>query len=154
MCTVKTPLRLEQAIRRLYTAFHNDKLHPECAKQCAVGNICDNTDSWKHLSDRHGSTKLNYVGIVNQNFGKKFFGYTPLELLQIEAIFLKGCGYSLPLNHNGTRPENPKDKNILFNGLSEVIEFLCALDNLENVMDCSKLLDYNIETALFESHEL
>ena len=132
---MKTSHRLQQAINKLYTAFHNDTLHPECAKQCAVGNICNNTDTWKHFSDRHGSTKLNYIGIVNQKFGKHFFGYTPQELLKIEAIFLKACGYSLPLNHQGKRPEEPTDKDILFNGLSAVIEFLCKIDGVENMMN-------------------
>lgn len=138
---MNTTPRFEQAITQLYEAFHNGNLHPECAKQCAVGNICNNTDSWKHLSDRHGSTKLNYVGLVNQNFGKRFFGFTPLELLKIEAIFLKGCGYSLPLDHKGVRPNNPTDKDVLFGGLSAVIAYLCELDGIDNVMDYAKLFE-------------
>jgi hypothetical protein len=103
----------------------------------------DNTDSWKHLSDFHGSIALNYVGRVNQNFGRRFNGYTPLELLQIEAEFLEGCGYTLPLNRNGKKPDNPTDKEVLFNGLSKVVEFLCQLDGVDNVMDYSKLLDFH-----------
>ena len=51
--------RFDQAIKKLYNAFHSDSLHPECCKQCAVGNILDNTDSWKHLSNEHGSLELN-----------------------------------------------------------------------------------------------
>jgi hypothetical protein len=135
------PTRLHQAITKLYNAFHNDQLHPECCQQCAVGNILDNNDSWKHLSDEHGSLELNYVGVVNQKFGKRFNGYTPFELLQIEAHFLKGCGYTLPLHHAGKKPKNPKDKDILFNGLSETIKFLCELDGIDNVMDYSKLFE-------------
>lgn len=42
---MKTPQRLDHALRKLYNAFHDDILHPECCKQCAVGNILDNTDS-------------------------------------------------------------------------------------------------------------
>lgn len=131
---MKTSLRLEAALNKLYTAFYNNTLFPECAKQCAVGNICNNTDSWKHFSDRHGSTILNYVGLVNQKFGKRFYGYSPFELLNIEAVFLEGCGYSLPLDYRGARPKNSTDKDILFNGLSAVVEFLCALDGIENIM--------------------
>ena len=85
---------------------------------------------------------LNYLGLVNQNFGKRFGGYTPLELLQIEVEFLKGCGYSLPLNRKGNKPENPTDKEILFNGLSKVVEFLCQLDGVDNVMDYTKLFQF------------
>ncbi len=156
---MKISNRLEHATKKLYDAFQNDTLHPECSKQCAVGNICNNTDSWKHFSDRHGSTKLNYVGLVNQNFGKTFYGYTPLELLKIEALFLKACGYSIPLDYRGIRPQNPTEKNILFNGLSEVIAFLCKLDNVNNVMDYSKLFEFknqesSDESALLETNKL
>ena len=103
----------------------------------------NNIDAWKYLSNNHGSLELNYVGLVNQKFNKRFAGYTPLELLQIEAAFLKGCGYSLPLHHKGFRPKNPTDKDLLFDGLCAVIEFLCKLDNIENAMDYSALLDYS-----------
>ncbi|MBD0832418.1 Na(+)-translocating NADH-quinone reductase subunit F [Aestuariibaculum sediminum] len=133
--------RLDNAIKKLYTAFHNNTLHPECCKQCAVGNILDNSDSWKHFSDEHGSTKLNYVGRVNEAFGKRFNGYTPSELLQIEVTFLKACGYQLPIHYKNTKPDTPTDKDVLFNGLQAVIEFLCKLDNNLNVMDYTKIFD-------------
>ena len=142
---MKTTARLDSAIKKLYTAFHNNSLNPECCKQCAVGNILDNRDFWKHLSDAHGSLTLNYVGIVNQKLGKRFKGYTPLELLHIEQAFLKGCGYQLPLHHRNVKPDNPKNPDNLFKGLSEVIKVLCQLDNLPNIMDCSKLVDYQLK---------
>ena len=151
---MKTSARFDQAIQKLYKAFHNNELHPECCKQCAVGNILDNKDSWKHLSDEHGSLKLNYVGLVNQNFGKKFNGYSPLELLQIEASFLEGCGYSLPLNHYGTKPKNPMDKEILFNGLCNVVAVLCELDHVNNVMDYSKLFQFESDQQQFVANEM
>lgn len=143
---MKTSQRFEQAINKLYTAFHNDTLHPECCKQCAVGNICNNTDSWRFLTDNHGSLKLNYVGIVNQNFGKKFFGYTPLELLQIEATFLKACGYSLPLHH--TRKPDKIDKETLFKGLSAAVAYLCKLDGIKDIMDYSKLFEFKKDQTI------
>lgn len=52
---MQTSNRLNEAIQKLYSAFHNNELHPEYCEQCAVGNILDHTDAWKHLSDRHGS---------------------------------------------------------------------------------------------------
>ncbi len=151
---MSTPKRLDHAISKLYNAFHNNTLHPECCQQCAVGNILDNKDSWKHLSDHHGSLNLNYVGIVNQKFGKRFNGYTPQELLQIEARFLKGCGYALPLHHIAKKPKNPKDKDILFKGLSETIKFLCELDGVNNVMDYSKLFEIENEKPRYSLSEV
>ncbi len=138
---MKTTSRLETALGKLYNAFHNDTLNPECCKQCAVGNILDNTDSWKHLSDRHGSTVLNYIGKVHETLGRKFNGYTPLELLKIEITFLEACGYQLPLNYKNSKPQNPTDKDILFEGLSAVITLLCKLDNVPNPMDYVRLFE-------------
>ena len=145
---MKTTFRLESALKKLYTAFHENTLNPECCKQCAVGNILDNTDSWKHLSDSHGALELNYVGKVHQNLGRKFNGYSPLELLKIEAAFLKACGFQLPLHHKNNKPKNPTDKTILFNGLCAVISCLCKLDSVTNVMDYTKLLVFENKKSL------
>jgi hypothetical protein len=142
---MQTTERFDQAVTKLYEAFHNNRLHPECCKSCAVGNILDNQDYWKHLSDTHGSLKLNYVGSVHQNFGRKFNGYTPAELLKIEQVFLLGCGYSGPLNQQCVKPENPTNKDILFVGLCAVVSLLCKLDGIKDVMDYSRLFQYKLQ---------
>lgn len=151
---MKTPHRLEQAINKLYRAFHNSTLRPECCLQCAVGNILDNTDAWKYLSDQHGSLQLNYVGLVHQNLGRKFNGYSPMELLKIEAVFLKGCGYTIPLNRLGVKPKKTKDKEVLFNGLCETVALLCAMDGVYNVMDYSKLFEFDNNQPRYKMNEL
>mgnify|MGYP001818880028 CR=1 FL=1 len=147
---MKTLTRLEFAINKLYKAFHNNTLNPDCSKQCAVGNILDNTDSWKHLSDHHGAIELNYIGKVHETLGRKFNGYSPLELLKIEATFLKACGYTVPLHHKNDKPQNSTNKDILFFGLVAVIEFLCKLDNVANVMDYTKLFEFKNEKTKYE----
>lgn len=147
---MRTAPRFENAIRKLYQAFHNDELHPECCKSCAVGNILDRTDSWKYLSDTHGSLQLNYVGKVHQSFGRRFNGYTPLELLQIEATFLRACNYQLPIARQHFKPENPKDKTLLFDGLCEVIKLLCRLDSIPNVLDYTKLFKTENNTPIYK----
>lgn len=147
---MQTPQRLENAIKKLYVAFHNNELHPECCKSCAVGNILDRTDAWRHLSDAHGSLDLNYIGKVHQGFGRRFNGYTPYELLQIEATFLEACGYQLPFHRNNKRPKSPKDKDILFKGLCHVVTFLCQLDHVPNVMDYTKLFEVENDQPKYE----
>ncbi len=127
--------RFDRALEKLYTAFHNSTLDPECCKSCAVGNILNNTDAWKHLTSGHGSLTLSYVGQVNEAFGKRFSGYSPSELIQIEAAFLRGCGYQLPLKRNSIRPDDRTSKEILFEGLCEAITVLCKLEGIANVMD-------------------
>ena len=147
---MKTSIRLEQAVQKLYNAFYNNELHPECCKQCAVGNILDNSDSWKHLSDQHGALELNYLGNVHQSFGRKFNGYTPLELLHIEATFLRACGYQLPLHHKNKKPKNPTDKDVLFKGLTAVVTLLCSLDGIPNFMDYTKFFEFKNEKPRFQ----
>jgi hypothetical protein len=137
-----TSFRLEQAQKKLYVAFHNNTLHPECCRQCAVGNILDNREDWKYLTDHHGSMELNYIGKVHEVLGRKFNGYSPSELLKIEAVFLKACGYRLPLIHSNKNPNNITDKDVLFNGLNEVIKFLCKLDGVKNIMDYTQLFEF------------
>ncbi len=146
---MKSSSRLNHAISKLYIAFHDGTLNPECCKSCAVGNICDNRDAWKHLTDAHGSTVLNYVGQVNEAFGKRINGYTPSELLKIEAVFLEACGYSIPFSNKGSRQIQALDKDILFNGLSATVEHLCALDGITNVMDYSKLFEFEDNKPVF-----
>ena len=142
--------RLENALIKLYNAFHNNQLNPECCSACAVGNMLDNHDSWKHLSDGHGSLELNYVGRIHQELGRTFNGYRPLELLHIEKIFLEACGFKTPLCHYDVKPQNPRDKEILFKGLSAVVGFLCKLDGIANVMDYSKIFEYEKENPIYK----
>ena len=147
---METPKRLEQALIKLYNAFHNNELNPECCSACAVGNILDNRDSWKHLTNGHGSLELSYVGRVHQNLGRKFNGYTPLELLQIEKVFLETCGFTVPLCHYNPKPQTPRNKEILFNGLCSVVERLCELEEIPNVMDYSKIFEYEQDNPVYK----
>ncbi|WP_179005078.1 Na(+)-translocating NADH-quinone reductase subunit F [Winogradskyella forsetii] len=146
---MKTSVRFDHAIHKLYTAFHNKTLNPDDCKQCAVGNIMDNKDSWKHLTDSHGSTKLNYVGLVHQNLGRRFNGYSPIEVLQIESAFLKGCGYHFTAQQRLFKPESVNDTK-LFNGLSAVVSQLCRFDGIDDVMDCSILFEFDDSTSELE----
>lgn len=127
--------RLETALTKLYTAFYDGTLNPECCTACAVGNICDNIDAWKNFTDHHGSLELNYIGKVNEGFGRKLFGYLPSELLEIEAVFLRGCGFELPLSRSSFKPKDPTSKEVLFNGMQAVVSFLCHLDGVNDIME-------------------
>lgn len=140
---MSTTKRFDLAVKKLYQAFHNNTLNPDDCKHCAVGNILNNNDSWKHLTDKHGSTELSYLGRLHFNLGRRFNGYNPQELLVIEKSFLEGCGYyGFKKGSKLYRPENIKNKDILFNGLSAVVSTLCELDGSKNIMDCSALFDF------------
>lgn len=139
---MKTSLRFENAINKLYRAFHENTLNPDKFCQCAVGNILDNKEHWQYLTDKHGSVKLNYVGLVHQNLGRRFNGYTPMELLKIESAFLEGCGYTGLHKGRLVRPDDITDKDVLFNGLCKVVTTLCHLDGIQDVLDCTHLFDF------------
>ena len=139
------PYRLEKALDKLYTAFYNEELNPENCCHCAVGNICDNIDAWKHFTDYHGSTRLNYLGRLNQALGKRINGYSPQELLNTEAIFLNACGYSLTSRNRLLKPAKVVHREMMFKGLCAAIEYLCRLDGVENVMDLYKRFDFAID---------
>ena len=152
---MKTTKRLEAALIKLYNAYHANKLNPEDCTACAVGNILDNHDNWRHLSNQHGSLQLSYVGNVHQNLGRKFNGYTPQEILQIEKVFLDSCGFKTPLCHYNPKPKNPTSQEVLFDGLCNVVELLCNLDGIPYIRDYSKLFEqedgepvYHLETFL------
>jgi len=139
------PYRLETALDKLYTAFYKDELDPENCSHCAVGNICDNMDAWKHFTDIHGSVQLNYLGRLHQTLGKRINGYTPFELLRIEASFLKGCGYSINKRNRLLKPAPVIDQEMMFKGLCATIDYLCALDGVENVMELYQRFDLKVE---------
>ena len=146
---MKTSVRFNNAINKLYNAFHNNTLNPEDCKQCAVGNILDQKDFWQHLTDYHGTTKLNYLGLLHQNLGRKFNGYSPIELLQIESAFLKGCGYQFSNKNRLYKPDQITDYN-LFKGVCEVVTELCLIDGTANIMDCSVLFAFETTKSDFE----
>lgn len=139
------PYRLEMALDKLYTAFYKEELNPENCCHCAVGNICDNIDAWKHFTDIHGSVKLNYLGRLHQTLGKRINGYSPLELLSIEASFLKGCGYSINSRNRLLKPAPVIDEEMMFKGLCATIDYLCKLDGVDNVMELYKRFDLRVE---------
>jgi len=136
------PYRLETALEKLYTAFYNEQLDPENCCHCAVGNICDNFDAWKHFTDIHGSVQLNYLGRLHETLGKRINGYSPIELLSIEAVFLKACGYSLNSRNRLLKPAKVIHRDMIFKGLCASIDYLCRLDSVENVMDLYKRFDF------------
>lgn len=140
---MQTSKRFDNAIEKLYQAFHNNTLNPECCIQCAAGNICDNTDTWRLLTPAHGSVVLSYLGELNEAFGRRIAGYKPSELIQIEAVFLEACGYELPFTKSSKKPKKPISKNTLFKGLSATVGYLCKLEDIPDIMDCSKLFDFD-----------
>ena len=136
---MKTTKRFDRAVIKLYNAFHNGTLNAMDCEECAVGNICDNSDEWA-INDKFDlNNKWN-----NRPIPKHIeisTGYSKKELETIETLFVYGVknGYQYKHKHEGANER--KDKEIQFKGLCAVVEYLCELDGIKNVLDYTKLFE-------------
>lgn len=141
---MKTTKRFDNAVIKLYNAFHENRLVAMDCTACAVGNLCDNSRAWiDHpiLSEARAldETNINEFVDVPNIMGTN---YSALELAQIENLFM--FGYKLEINYKKKdciSIKFPDLKERHFVGLCAVIEYLCELDNIENVMDYTKLFE-------------
>ena len=135
---MKTTKRFEDAVTKLYTAFHKGELEKcNCAK-CAVGSIVGSR-LWANFLPKYGvngiplsedSFYLKYQpeNILNSKLDVEATGYSVNELANVEEIFME--------SHF-----SEQGKSGQFKGLCEVVEYLCELDNIPNVMDFTSLFD-------------
>lgn len=125
------PKRFTDAVSKLYNAFHENKLDQYYCTACAVGNICDGNDSWAHLIGvgavfTHGKKSSFFENLVHNEHTLKT-GYSLFELSTIESVFMTAAF------------TNRKEHQ--FKGLCAVIEYLCELDNIQNIMDFTSLFE-------------
>lgn len=133
---MKLPIRLENAITKLYTAFHEGVLDALDCKMCAVGNICGG-ENWDTIPLFARNTIFNISGRewftkeeIDEGMKEiKRSGYSVEEMVKVELIFLNACE-----RLRGTKEQQ-------FKGLCAVVEYLCELDNIPNVMDYTKLFE-------------
>jgi len=141
---MKTTERFDTAVTKLYKAFSENKLDPMDCRACAVGNLCDNKNNWVSTID----SNFGEVARIKKNFNNQS-SYSRQELAIIECLFLFGIKnmkqkykFSNTKSKNlvETHPEytlEAKEENFL--GLCAVIEYLCELDNIPNVLDHTKI---------------
>jgi hypothetical protein len=139
---MKTTKRFEDAVTKLYTAFHNGELDAMDCKHCAVGNMCNNSDEWINIG-------LHLIGSfyrISYDFINKT-GYSNQELNKIEYIFIYGGEKKLFLNNISNidvrlgMQTKQEQLDLQFKGLCAVIEYLCKLDNIPNVLDFKCLFE-------------
>ena len=129
------PTRLENAITKLYNAFHKGELDAFDCKHCAVGNICDNNDDWEESlghSCEYDNDYILWKIEPREVYPYSYGGYSAIELHNVERIFLSSM-----IGQNTRLVESQ------FKGLCAVVEYLCSLDNIPNVMDYTKLFETN-----------
>ena len=135
---MKTTERFDNAVSKLYTAYHENKLNAFDSCGCAVGNLMNNKGTWIQ------TRKAGCLGVVApdieiyKNFVKEIetvSGYSHQEILNVEKLFMINAvgNYGVAF-HKQT-------KETQFKGLCAVVEYLCELDNIPNVMDYTKLFE-------------
>jgi hypothetical protein len=145
------PKRFTRAIEKLYTAFHEGNLNAMYTCACAVGNICNNKSGW-NMTDNFD--EKNYNHNADHSKAEAFLkqeniGYGFVEIATIEKLFLTAMGYSLPFN-SFIWKSVIQTKETQFKGLCAVVEYLCELDGIPNVMDFSKLFETEDNVAKYE----
>jgi len=125
---MKTTKRFENAVTKLYNAFHDGTLDSFDCSHCAVGNMCDNTDDWATARvsfDSEWDYRKNSAIMAASKTG-----YSLFELSKVEKIFVEIVPFHLREN-----------KETQFKGLCAVVEYLCELDNIPNIMDYTSLFE-------------
>jgi hypothetical protein len=132
--------RFNTAVTKLYTAYHNGSLDAFDCMHCAVGNLCDSKTMWvMHFVNGIHTGKLPqrepgllYIPPDSKDYSEK-------ELIQIEYLFL--CEWAKAKSKDG------HNKEIQFNGLCAVIEYLAELDGISNPFNFENLFSDSTEIA-------
>lgn len=134
---MKTTKRFERAVSKLYNAFHNGTLDAYDCKYCAVGNLCDNSDEWESVCC-YMLDLSEYKGVKKEIIDET--GYSPKELRIIEEVFIT-LGKNKSAINDLTMSSDFEEREDQFKGLCAVIEYLCELDNIPNIMDYTSLFE-------------
>ena len=133
---MKTTERFDNAVSKLYTAYHVGVLNKMDCGKCAVGNMCDGNEKWVYDIDDFRIID-KYTDLSELQDRKNYFntGYSALEIAEIENIFMFGK------NLQETKVYFDQAEFDNFKGLCAVLEYLCELDNIPNVMDYTRLFE-------------
>ncbi len=130
---MKTTERFDRAVKKLYPAFHEGTLNAFDCWDCAVGNIVGHGNWAMHVLDRRYREEPKLLQTACNFKVPEHEDYSQHEIIKIEYVFL--MEWFKAKSHDG------KDKHIQFKGLCAVVEYLCELDSIENVMYYTKLFE-------------
>ncbi len=140
---MKTTKRLTKAMTRLYNGFHKGKLYAGSCDSCAVGNMVGGKANWYFALRVYTKAFKNHSYDIFTPLGLEQIretGYSINEIEKIENIFER------TVRHNAFQHKQTKEGQ--FKGLEAVIKYLCELDGIDNVMDYTKVFDYNEKGAI------
>jgi len=139
------PKRFTDAVSKLYNAFHKGELNALDCEHCAVGNMCNNDGGWMEVN-----SGLNSRPIPKKY--EKITGYNIFELNTIETLFMFGVRKArLEISGHFASDGTTESQ---FKGLCAVIEYLCELDNIPNIMEYKSLFETENNTPKRELSEV
>ncbi len=142
---MKTTKRFENAVMKLYNAFHENRLESSKCTACAVGNILNGIEDWPVLGGFFLSSFRSVIKDMNFDLARKSVeesGYSVTQLRAVENIFMDYA------QNNGK-----ETKETQFKGLCAVIEYLCKLDNIPNPLDYTSLFETENDKPIKELQE-
>ena len=134
---MKTTERFEKAVTKLYKAFHKGDLNSFDCHSCAVGTMCSGYSKWGFSKER------KKIGDIRDIKCAELTNYSLIQLGNIEEIFV-----------NNVPSQYSEDKEYQFKGLCAVVEYLCELDGIPNIMDYSSLFQFDEKGAKKELKEV
>lgn len=129
--------RFTQAVTKLYNAFHKGELNAMNACCCAIGNLCDLNSGWRQIIP----TKTMSYSIPLE--WQIYTGYSQIELYNIESTFMRGTKNHTHKHIVNWHPStiNNDNKEGQFKALCAVVEYLCELEGIPNIMDYTCLFE-------------
>ena len=139
---MKTTERFTNAVTKLYNAFHNGTLNTMSPCACAVGSIVGN-DRWIENFIYRPFARRSDEMSDKFNIDIQKTGYSQKELQYVEKIFIETV-------HPDETTYNNETKDRQFKGLCAVVEYLCELDGIPNVIDYTCLFETENEKPKYE----
>ena len=127
---MKVTKRFEESATKLYNAFNEGTLNAFDCKACAIGNMLGTGEDWAmhcvysgELSSfkAHKMIESLYTAPIHKDYSEE-------ELFNVEEVFLREWVKADKLNS-----AHGRDKEIQFNGLMAVLNYLAELDNIQSI---------------------
>ncbi len=158
MKNLKAPERFENAVTKLYEAYHNGNLQKANCSCCAVGNLLNGYIGWYEIFC-DGRIRIKKESLYKEEIEKiEITGYSWREMAMVEKLFELNTIYDhfkhgvgrvyLSDEYVNITPEQYKQDQ--FKGLEAVVIYLCKLDNLPNIMDYTSLFSTETKKELSE----
>ena len=123
---MKTTKRFEESATKLYNAINEGTLNAFDCEHCGVGSLVEKGQGWT-MHYREGG---NIVSCENYDMFKAPYhkDYSEEEIFNVEKVFLTEW-----VKVGKLQGSNGKEKEIQFNGLMAVLNYLAELDNIQSI---------------------